>query len=339
MSQVEFAFVGGLREDYALLPSGEARLRQLGGSAIYAAAGARVWAKSVGLVARVGANYPAEWLAKLQERGVDIGGIKVLPEAHDTRAFYAYLSLEERAETDPAAHFARVRLPLPPELAGYVPPGNQPPEREKFGPLDVRPTDVPPDYARAHGFHLAPDEFVVHSTLPVMLRHQGVGYITCDPGFRYMQPAFADDVKHLVRGLDAFLPSEAEARALFASSSGAPLGDLWQAAEALGAMGAKIIVIKSGMHGQLMYDAEGRRKWHIPAYPAKARDLTGVGDAYCGGFLTGLAQAHDPVEAAVRGAVSASIVIEGAGALYAFDSTPGLAEARAQALRETVRQI
>ena len=339
MSTIEFVCVGGLREDYALLASGEARLHELGGSAVYAAAGARVWSGLVGMVARVGANYPAAWLSKLRERELDIEGVKVLPDAQDTRAFYAYLSLEERAEADPAKHFARVGLPLPAELAGYVPPASQLPDRDKFGPLTVRPGDVPPGYLHARGFHFAPDEFVVHNTLPVMMRHQGIGYITCDPDLRYMQPGFADQVRLLVRGLDAFLPSEAEARAFFAPGPGAPPIDLWQAAEAFGAMGTKVVVVKSGTRGQLLYDAEARRKWHVPAYPAKAKDLTGAGDAYCGGFLTGLVQTHDPVEAAVRGAVSASIVIEGKGALYALDSTPGLAQARAQALRDLVRQI
>jgi sugar/nucleoside kinase (ribokinase family) len=336
---VDFAFVGGLREDYALLSSGEARLHELGGSAVYAAAGARVWTNLVGLVARVGANYPADWLARLRDRGLDISGVKVLPEPQDTRAFYAYVSLEERVQTNPAAHFARVGLPMPPEMAGYTAPDALPVNRDKFGPLSVRPGDVPPDYLRALGFHFAPDELVVHATLPVMMRHQGVGYITCDPSAGYMQPAFAEDVKNLVRGLDAFLPSEAEARAFFTPPGGVAAGDLWQAAEAFGAMGAKIVVIKSGTHGQLVYDVEARRKWHVPAYPARAKDVTGVGDAYCGGFLAGLAQTHDPVEAAVRGAVSASIVIEGTGALYALDSTPGLAQARAQALRDGVREI
>ena len=335
---VDFAFVGGLREDYALLPSGEARLRQLGGSALYAAAGARVWTGQVGVVARVGANYPADWLARLAERGLDIAGVRVLPDAQDTRAFYAYLSLEERVTGDPAAQFARVGLPMPPELAGYTPPESLPVHRDKFGPLAVRPGDVPPAYATAMGFHFAPDDLVVHATLPITLRHQGMRYVTCDPSPGYMQPAFAEDVKGLVRGLDAFLPSESEARAVFAAPGAAAI-DLWQAAEAFGAMGAKIVVIKSGTRGQLLYDAEARRKWHVPAYPARARDLTGAGDAYCGGFLVGLAESQDPVEAAVRGAVSASVVVEGTGVLYALDSTPGLAEARAQALRDGVRQI
>jgi ribokinase len=77
----------------------------------------------------------------------------------------------------------------------------------------------------------------------------------------------------------------------------------------------------------------------VPAYPAKVRDVTGAGDAYCGGFLAGLVQTHAPLEAALRGTVSASLVIEGVGAMYALDSTPGLAEARLQSLRDLVRPV
>jgi hypothetical protein len=142
---VEFAFVGSLREDYALLSSGEARLHELGGGAVYAAAGARVWTNLVGLVARVGANYPAAWLTRLNERGLDISGVKVVPGPQDTRAFYAYVSLEERVQTDPAAQFARVGLPMPAALAGYKPSEDLPVSRDKFGPLSVRPGDVPLD--------------------------------------------------------------------------------------------------------------------------------------------------------------------------------------------------
>jgi hypothetical protein len=55
--------------------------------------------------------------------------------------------------------------------------------------------------------------------------------------------------------------------------------------------------------------------------------------------LVGLVQTGDPVEAALRGTVSASLVIEGVGALYALASTPGLSVARLEALRGLVRPI
>ena len=40
----------------------------------------------------------------------------VRPEALDTRTFYAYRSLEERDDTDPAAHFQRLGQPMPPDM-------------------------------------------------------------------------------------------------------------------------------------------------------------------------------------------------------------------------------
>jgi sugar/nucleoside kinase (ribokinase family) len=330
---IEYAFVGGMREDYCLTASGEVHVRKVGGNALYAAVGARVWAERLGVISRVGSNYPRDWLEQLQQHGFDTRGIKVLPEPHDTRTFYAYLSLEERVDTDPASHFARLGVPMPTELENYASSTEGQAERTKFGPLAVRPSEVPRSYLHARGVHLAPCEFVVHNTLPSALRRNNIRYITCDPSIRYMHPAFADEVKKLALGLDAFLPSEMETRAFFRES----INDLWEAAEALGAMGVKLVVIKMGARGQYLYDSEAKRKWLMPAYPVKARDVTGAGDAYCGGFLVGLAETHDPVEAALRGAVSASLVIEGTGALYALDATPGLAQARLDALRGSVR--
>jgi sugar/nucleoside kinase (ribokinase family) len=68
-------------------------------------------------------------------------------------------------------------------------------------------------------------------------------------------------------------------------------------------------------------------------------DLTGAGDAYCGGFLAGYRQTYDPVQAALFGGISASLVVEGSGPFYALDALPGLAQARLEALRETVHRI
>jgi sugar/nucleoside kinase (ribokinase family) len=332
---VEYAFIGGLREDYFITAAGEAHLHKIGGNAVYAAVGARVWAERAGLIARVGKNYPEAWLEQLQRRGIDTAGVTVLTERQDTRTFYAYASLEERSDTDPAAHFARIDRPMPPELEDYLSSTEGQDERTRFGPLAVRPSEIPRHYLLARGMHLAPCEFVVHQSLPATLRRSGVHFVTCDPSMRYMQPAFGDDVKQIVNGLDAFLPSEMEVRAFFPQLG----ADLWPAAEALGAMGARYVIIKLSARGQYLYETASGYKWHIPAYPAKVRDVTGAGDAYCGGFLVGVTNTEDPVEAALRGSVSASLVIEGSGALYALDSMPGLAQARLDSLRGSARRV
>ncbi len=85
--RVDFAVVGGLREDYFITPSGEAHLREIGGNAVYAAVGARLWSGHVGLLSRVGSNYPVEWLGVIGAQGIDTRGVTVVPEPLDTRTF------------------------------------------------------------------------------------------------------------------------------------------------------------------------------------------------------------------------------------------------------------
>jgi ribokinase len=68
------------------------------------------------------------------------------------------------------------------------------------------------------------------------------------------------------------------------------------------------------------------------------RNVNGAGDSYCGGFLAGLLETQDPVEAALWGSVSASMTIEGNDALFPLDATPGLANARLVALRPMLRK-
>ena len=81
--EIEYAFIGGLREDYCITPEGRAYLGVIGGNAIFAAVGARLWSDSIGLVSRVGANYPPEWLAKLGELGFNTDGINITPDPQD----------------------------------------------------------------------------------------------------------------------------------------------------------------------------------------------------------------------------------------------------------------
>lgn len=337
--RVEYVIVGGLRDDYFITPDGEVHLHQLGGNALYAAVGAQVWAQPldqpVGLIARVGCNFPSEWLDEINRRSIDAGGVVVRPEALDNRTFYAYLSLEERDDTDPAAHFRRIGRALPAALVGYATSTEGQEDRYQYSPLGVRPEEVDPEYLGARAVHLAPFDFSVHTTFPALVRSQPGRVLTCDPSVRYMQPLYSDEVRQIVRQMDAFLPSEMETRAFF----GGQIQDLWEAAEAFGAMGARCVVVKLGSRGQFVYDAAARRRWHVPAYPSRVVDVTGAGDAYCGGFLVGLTETGDPLQAALRGGISASLVVEGTGALFALDRPWNEIQARLEALRPAVKPM
>ncbi|MGH2618038.1 MAG: carbohydrate kinase family protein, partial [Thermomicrobiales bacterium] len=79
--------------------------------------------------------------------------------------------------------------------------------------------------------------------------------------------------------------------------------------------------------------------WEIPAVPVQAIDTIGAGDAYCGGFLAGLVETGDPIEAGLRGTVSASFAIQDYGAQAGMNPDPAEVRQRLHALRERVRRI
>ena len=83
------------------------------------------------------------------------------------------------------------------------------------------------------------------------------------------------------------------------------------------------VLVKRGSEGAILIGADGRRKLHWPAIPVPVIDLTGAGDAFCGGFLAGFAATGDWLQAGARGTVSASFAIGGIGtdALFEIDPT------------------
>src|SRR6266496_2205321 len=142
----EFLVFGQLTREYLLPPTEQPRLDVPGGSLLYAAAGLRVWESSIGLIARVGDDYPREWVNQLMERGFDTRGIKVLPVDLDVREFIVYSEALEVSRINPVTHFARREMTFPKSLLGYQPPDNKKkPKPESM--LNV--TDIPNDYQMA----------------------------------------------------------------------------------------------------------------------------------------------------------------------------------------------
>jgi sugar/nucleoside kinase (ribokinase family) len=335
---LSYIIAGQLRRDYVLFPNGKSLLDVPGGNLIYSAAGMAVWQPEVmpGLVARVGEDYPRDWLDRFAKAGFDTRGIRILPEAIDLRSFYVYADLTRRLSEDPVTHFARLGQPLPRSLLNYrAKPNNLFDSRTKLSQISLRQADLPTEFLEASAAHLCPVDFLTHTLLPAILRQAGFTTVTLDPSTGTMTPTFWDDIPALLTGLTAFLPSEGELRNLFHGRS----VDLWEKAEALGAYGCEFVVIKRGESGQHLYDSASHTRWEISAYPARLADLTGAGDAFCGGFLLGYCRTYDPVQAALHGAISASLVIEGSGPFYAMEALPGLAQARLEALRETAHKV
>ncbi len=251
------------------------------------------------------------------------------------RSFRTYNEKRELFRSNPVKHFAERNLAFPKALLGYKPPEKREKIRTEHHPATPLVTEIPPNYLQSKALHIAPLDFNSQGLLLTTFRPTDIKIITLDPSPRYMAPNRRQDLRLFLDGLTAFMPSEEELRQLFWGET----NDLWEMAEELGKFGCQIIIVKRGNKGQLLYDVNAKKRWELPAYASRVADPTGAGDAFCGGFLAGLAQNNTPLHAAAMGNVSASLSMEGSGPFYPTEILPGLAQARLDVLIGMVREV
>ena len=136
--------------------------------------------------------------------------------------------------------------------------------------------------------------------------------LTLDPHYEHVR-GWTADWQRVLSLVDAFLPSRDEAEALLGEWPGAPDG-----VRALAALGSPIVCVKLGQEGSIGYSVTDELIVRMPAAAADPVDPTGCGDAFCGGFLVGLAASGDLRSAMAHGTVSASFVASDHGAAHAL---------------------
>jgi sugar/nucleoside kinase (ribokinase family) len=329
-----FVSCGGLRTDYVITADGEARLRQMGGNAIFSAGGARLWRDDVAMLGRVGDNFPVEWFEAWRKTGIDVRGIRNVGGQQDHRTFYAYIDQHTRDDTRPDLHFARIGQPLPEALADYVhsTPGQDNPDA--YEPLAVTPDDLEAFHGQSvAALHIAPISIRTQRHVPPAARALGCSCIGIDPGERTMRPSLMAHIERVLAQIDVFMPSDMEVRSLFEASGSRPDYAAW--ARWFAERGPQVVIIKLGPDGSLIHE-RGGAVWQVPAYPTQVIDVTGAGDSYGGAYMAVYANTGDPVRAACAAAATASFTIEDYGATRLLMATPAAAEARAAVLRGAV---
>ena len=279
---VDLVTIGWLTTDDIVLTDGTSRMGVAGGGALYSAVGASIWSDSVGLHAAAGRPHLEATRAGLEARGIDASGVT---PARGNGIELWLLHEDEVAKQQVAKRNSQPPLELD----------------EDRGPL-------PPTYALAQGYHIAPQ-----GPLSAMHHAQrlagGSAVVTMDILCDQIVDATLYRDLSFTAHLDAFLPSEREIR------------DVWLAKDPVAWLAdtARVatchLVGKFGSSGSLVIEAGGGRLLHIPAIAAEVLDTTGAGDAFCGGFLAGLATGQDLSRAAAMGTVAAAYVIEAVGAL------------------------
>ena len=137
-----------------------------------------------------------------------------------------------------------------------------------------------------------------------------------------------EDLAPILSSVDCLLPSERQVAAMGGGET-----DPSVIARRLSTLGPRVVAIKLGDAGCLVYDRDLDREFRIPAVPTTVGDVTGAGDAYCGGFSAGYLATHDAETAGMFGAVSASFAVEDFGIFEAARHRHYEARQRLDALR------
>jgi len=270
--------VGNLLVEDVVTLDGERVLGRLGGDALYAAIGARAFADDVQMVVRLGSGFPAELVRAIDAAGLRAG---LIPSEHATIRLWVELGIEG------GSRFAF-------QSGSYV-------------EATPTPDEIPVELAAGlDAVHVAPVPFAQMEALVDWARPRA-RLVTVDPHYEHMH----EDWSRVLPLVDAFMPSRAEATELLDAWPGGE-----EAVRQIAALGAGTVAIKLGEQGSI--GLRGDELVRLPAAPVIAVDPTGCGDAFCGGFLVGLAETGDLRTAMTYGTVAAGAVAQDHGAAHAF---------------------
>ena len=267
--------VGSVALDSVETPFGKVH-EVLGGSATYFSYSASFFTQ-VRVVATVGEDFPGAHLRLLEDRGVDLAGLKTSKgKTFRWVGQYGY-DLNEAKTLDTQLNV----------LAGFKPALGDGLRRTPFLFLANIDPDLQRDVLRQ-----------------MKERPRLVALDTMNFWIQGKQEA----LRRVLADVDVVTINDGEARQL----AGEP--NLIRAARAIASMGPRTVVVKRGEYGALML-TDGAF-FFVPAYPLESvYDPTGAGDTFAGGFMGYLA-AQERIDAAamrravVYGSVMASFTVE-----------------------------
>jgi sugar/nucleoside kinase (ribokinase family) len=293
--------VGSVGLDSLETPFGK-REEVLGGAASYSSTAASFFAP-VRAVGVVGEDFPAEHLDFLCSRGVDVAGIARVPG----RTF----RWKGRYEQD-----LNVAHTLDTQLNVFA---------------DFRP-DLPAAYRGSEYVFLANiDPDLQRAVLDQVRGPKLVGMDTMN----YWIGSKRESLLRTLKRVDLLFVNDAEARQLAGEQN------VVKAARAILAMGPRVLVVKRGEYGALLFS--GGAIFSSAAVPlASVFDPTGAGDTFAGGFMGYLARADRTDDdtmrrAVVVGTVMASFTVEAFSLDRLRTLTPGEISARYGEVRALAR--
>lgn len=263
--------VGSVAYDGVETPHGR-RERMLGGACTYVALAASYFTQ-VGVVGVVGEDFDPADRRFLEERGIDLSGLEQKP---GKTFFWAGVYSEDMND----------RVTLRTELNVFA---------------DFQP-ELPPAYRGRPYLFLGN----IQPELQRRVREQmESARLVGGDTMNYWIENRREELERALAGWNVLLVNDSEARLLSGERN------LRRAAERIRALGPRILVIKRGEHGAVLFSDDG--PFLAPAYPLDTvSDPTGAGDCFAGGFFGYLAeQGVEPLEGGIEPRLLRRAVIYG----------------------------
>ena len=296
--------VGSVAFDAIETPFGKTD-KIVGGAASYIALSASFFTKNIELVSVIGDDFPQDFLNTLKKAGVSLNGLEIKKGQKSffwRGKYHQDLNSRDTLET---------QLNV---LADFKP--------------------VVPESARGA-------EFLMLGNLVPAVQRDVIRQMTTRPKLivmdtmNFWMEVALPDLLETISMVDVLTVNDAEARQLSGEYS------LVKAAQKILKMGPKVLVIKKGEHGALLFNKE--EVFYAPALPLEeVFDPTGAGDTFAGGFVGYLAKTRDisftnMKRAIIFGSAMASFTVEKFGTERLLELEPKQIEGRVQEFIELVQ--
>jgi len=259
--------VGTVAFDTIETPYGKAEM-VIGGACTYISWAASYFTSEIHLVSVVGDDFPSDELQQMEARGINLDGLDI--KKGQKSFFWAGKYHSNMNERTTLATDLNV-------LADFEP--------------------IVPQKARSADFVML-GNLTPAIQLSVIDQLDGSQKMIVLDTMNYWMDSAMDELKKVLKRIDVLTINDEEARQLSGEHS------LVKAAEVILTMGPKVLVVKKGEHGALLF--QGSDIFFAPALPlAEVFDPTGAGDTFAGGFTGYLAKTGDYSPANMRRAIIA----------------------------------
>ena len=282
---IDYVVYGKIIIDDIRLLNGDMVYTVLGGGGPQAAFGARLWAPSVGILTRSGADVEQQPKMELENLGVDLHGwmkYEQIPTPHGLMAYDQdeYMIGRVDFETAKSRLMENMRI-----LLSQVIP-------------------IPEDYQHPRVIHLV-TEFTDEPMADEALKMKESGSIySLEPIIDYINWTNRQKMLDYFPQVDVVTPDWPSASGIAGSDDPKEVLEYWTK------LGCSAVAIRDGGRGSYVWDQRADKMWHVPIVKIKAIDPTGCGNSYGGGFCVGWDKYQSAREAACCGTVSASYLAQ-----------------------------